>query len=509
MHWRYKLLAGWQMITLAPGLRAKWSTLWQLVRVARGSRLAPVKAVALSADATVAANAWADFHLLSFVDRPVNVRVIEGRAPRLIAIVPELDPTVIFGGYIAFFQYLAHLQRRDVPVELLVLKPGPVKDRGPAAFAGNALVQDVLRRATVTVLGVGRTVAIGATDTILCYNWTTALVAAKLAAALDAPTYHYFIQEDERVFYPSDSHRFLAESIFHKQPRPRLICNSAKLAAALMRDGLIDQTSEVAVFEQGIPKTELPTVAELAGRTTRRFVFYGRPEDHARRNLMTIAMMALTRAVAAGAFDGAQWEFYMIGSTRLGATFDLGGITVSALPNCDYDTYRRGLSRFDAGMALMSAPHPSVPPFEMVQSAIVTVVNTTAARPDDWYRGISANFEPAEPTVDGLAAAIARAAARVGDARARLAAVSTYHPTDWDQSFAAMSAHLRDPLLGKPFAEIPAAESEKPCETQHEWVTTRGMLRSVERPAQTQDNLASRQVPARTRRAGRAETQSL
>jgi hypothetical protein len=451
MRWRDKLLAGLQMIWLAPGLHAKKATLVQLVRVARSSRLAasrtPSKSGATSADETVAANAWADFHLLSFVDRPVNVRLVDGRAPRLVAVVPELNPSVIFGGYIAFFQYLAYLQRRGVTVELLVLKPGLVTERGTEAFAGNPLVQDVLARATVTVLGVARTVALGTKDAILCYNWTTALVAAKLAGALDMPAYHYFIQEDERVFYPSDSHRFLAESIFHSAPRPRLICNSAKLAAALLRDGLIDGHSEVAVFEQGIPDAALPTRSELAARTTRRFVFYGRPEDHARRNLMTIALMALSQAARDGAFDAAHWEFYMIGSTRMGAQFALGGITVTALPNSDYDSYRRGLLRFDAGMALMSAPHPSVPPFEMVRSGIVTVVNTTVARPADWYSGISANFEPAEPTVYGLARAIARAAARVGDARARLAAAKTYHPTDWEQSFAAMSSGLSDPVL--------------------------------------------------------------
>lgn len=447
MRWHYKVLAGLQMVWLAPGFGAKLATARQLVRVARQSRLAPRQTRAASETDTVCANAWADYHLLSFVDRPANARLITDRPARLLAIVPELNASVIFGGYIAFFQFLAHLQRRGVKVEIVVLKPLSAADRTLSDFAANPLVRDVLRAAVLTNLGVGRTVALGPQDAILCYNWTTALVAAKLAASLVTPRYYYFIQEDERVFYPSDSHRFLAESIFHQYPRPSLICNSERLAETLLRDGLIDGAAEIGVFEQGIPDAVLPSRGDLARRDVRRFVFYGRPEDHARRNLMTIALMALGRAVQKGAFAAHKWEFYMIGSARMGAQFSVGGITVTAMPNCDYDTYRSGLTRFDAGMALMSAPHPSVPPFEMVRSAIVTVVNTTPQRPADWYRGISANFEPGAASVDGLADAICRATARVTDAKARLAATTTHHPASWDQSFAALAGRLHHPLL--------------------------------------------------------------
>ena len=466
MQWTYKVLAGLQMVRLAPGVQAKLATAAQLVRVATRSRLSGKHAQARPPAETVAANAWADYHLLSFVARPVNARVIDGRPPRLVAVIPELDPSVIFGGYLAFFQFLAFLQRRGVGVDLVVLKPPLAAHRLQEAFRASPLVQGVLSQATIAPLGVGRTVAIGALDAVLCYNWTTALVAAKLAQALHIPAYHYFIQEDERVFYPSDSHRFLAESIFHASPRPRLICNSAKLAEALLRDGLVDGTSEIAVFEQGIPDAPLPARSDLVARRVRRFVFYGRPEDHARRNLMTVALMALSRAVQNEAFAADPWEFYMIGSSRMGDQFSLGGITVTALPNCDYDSYRASLGQFDAGMALMSAPHPSVPPFEMVRSGIVTVVNTTIARPADWYLGISANFEPAQPTVDGLATAIARAVARTGNIKARLAAARTYHPADWEDSFRAMAGKLSHPLFQAALMDLglPArARSAGPC----------------------------------------------
>ncbi len=457
MRFGYKVRAGLHMIRLTPGWRARLATLHQLLRVACAASPPPA---ARPDDDRVATQAWADFHLLSFVNRPVNVRLVPDRAPRLVAILPELNPSVIFGGYIAFFQFLAFLQRRGVPVEVLVLKPLARGEDPAAMFVSNPLVRDVLAQATVLAMGVGRTVRIGAGDAVLCYNWTTALVAAKIATAQGAAAFTYFVQEDERVFYPNDSHRFLAESIFHGHPRPNLICNSAKLAEALRRDGLSGPATEVAVFEQGIPDLPPPSRGELAAREVRRFVFYGRPEDHARRNLMTIALMALARAVQDGAFAGAPWEFYMLGSSRMGAQFSVGGVTVTALPNTNYDAYRAGLLRFDAGMALMSAPHPSVPPFEMVRSAIVTVVNTLPARPPDWYRAVSANFEPADPTVEGLARAIARATARVGDVDARLAAARTYHPADWEDAFAAMAGKLSHPLFAAALMPLPAARHQ-------------------------------------------------
>ncbi len=462
MRFGYKLLAGLHMMHLTPGFRAKMATLRQLVRVALAAK-PPAPPVA---DDQVATQAWADFHLLSFVNRPVNVRLVTDRAPRLVAILPELNPSVIFGGYITLFQFLAFLQRRGVEVELLVLKPLAAGVAPAAMFADNPLVRDVLACATVHAMGVGRTVCIGKGDAVLCYNWTTALVAAKIAAAQGATGYTYFVQEDERVFYPSDSHRFLAESIFHAHPRPHLICNSAKLAEALQRDGLTGPDTEIAIFEQGIPDTALPSRDDLAARDVRRFVFYDRPVDHARRNLMTIALMALAQAVRNGAFDGARWEFYMIGSMRMGAQFSVGGVTVTALPNTGYDAYRAGLLQFDVGMALMSAPHPSVPPFEMVRSGIVTVVNTMPARPAGWYRAISGNFEPADATVEGLANAIARAAARVGDVDARLAAARSHHPADWEDAFAAMAGKLSHPLFAAALMPMPVASHVRHAATK-------------------------------------------
>ena len=445
MKLRQKIGIGVLLIRRSSGVKGKLGALRQIAAAASRSRLTGKARAAQEAD--VAANAWADYHLLGYVSRDINVRLDEAQQKRVWVLLPELNASVIFGGYIALFQFMAFLQGRGYRTGVLVLKAPGDQAALMQSFAGNALVHGVLAAGPIEAIGVSRTVRLSPGDMLVAYNWTTALVAARMARFLADSAYYYFAQEDERIFYSNDSYRFLAESVFLQDPRPRLICNSQKLLDHFRAEGLVRDDAVVGVFEQGLPPAALPDRAELAGRTPRRLAFYGRPEDHAKRNLMSIALLALARAKRLGAFDAELWEFFMLGSPRMGESFDLDGTTITCLPNQGYDAYRKTLTGFDLGISLMYAPHPSVPPFEMVRSGVVTVVNTTKGRPADWYRAISANFEPGEPTLDGLAQAIARAAARVNEVDARLAAASTYHPESWEQSFAHLPAALRHAIF--------------------------------------------------------------
>lgn len=446
MRFREKLIKGAHLVRTASGVRGKLATMRQLATVAARSRQAN-KPETTPED--VAANTWAEFHLLRLVLRDMNVRVDRDAEPRVWFVIPELDPKMIFGGYIALFQFIRFIQGLGLPTGVLSLQPIPGRDALLSSLAGNALVQGVLTDALIDSVGVGRTVRLGAGDMLVSYNWTSSLVAARMARFLDDPGYYYFVQEDERIFYPNDSYRFLCESVFHQEPRPRLICNSQKLYEHLVGQGLVYPDTIAGVFEQGLPPAQLPDRATLASRSPRRFAFYGRPEDHAKRNLMAIALLAIAEAKRRGAFDAEPWELVMIGSSRMGESFDLDGTRVTCLPNQGYDAYRRTLATFDVGMCLMYAPHPSVPPFEMVRSGVVTVVNTTRTRPAEWYRGISGNFEPAEATVDGLAAAILRATARVGDVNARLSQIDTYHPASWDESLRHLPGVLKHRIFDR------------------------------------------------------------
>lgn len=454
MNFREKMARGLHLVRMSPGIRGKTGTFRQLALAAARSRLGRLRPPSAE---TVAANAWADYHVLRFVSRDLNVRLHRDAAPRAWFILPELNAEVIFGGYIALFQFIRFVQKLGIPTGILSLNAIPDPNVLLKNFEGNKLAHDVLSIAEIGTIGPGRrTVRLGAGDMLVSYNWTSSLAAARMARFLDDPAYYYFVQEDERIFYPNDSYRFLCQNVFHQELRPRLICNSRKLHEHFLGQGLIQPDDIAGIFEQAIPPAELPELASLAARSPRRFAFYGRPEDHAKRNLMTIALLALTRAGRAGVFDTGSWEFFMIGSGQMGESFELEGMRVTCLPNQGYEAYRRSLTEFDVGMCLMYAPHPSVPPYEMVRSGVVTVVNTMPGRPAEWYRSISANFEPAEPSVEGLAAAIGRAVGRSGDAEARLAAASSHHPESWEESF----VHLPQALRHRIFDTIHEGKAE-------------------------------------------------
>lgn len=446
-----KIGAGLVRVNQAPGLRGKISTFRQLSQVALRSRLRS-NAGAVS-DKSVAADAWADYHLLSYVCRDIKVDIDPDLTPRIRFVLPELNASVIFGGYTALFQFANFLQDRGWKTGVFVLTPVGNLKALLKTFESNALVHKVLSESEISDMNATKTMRMSPKDMMVSYNWTTSIAAATMSRHLDDPAYYYFVQEDERCFYSNDSHRFLAESVFLNDPKPRLICNSAKLLDHYRAEGLVSDETVVGVFEQGLPAPAPLSREAMEKRSPRRFVFYGRPEDHAKRNLMSIAMMAIAKAKKSGAFDAESWEFCMMGSPRMGKSFDLEGVRVKCLPYQGYDAYRETLAGFDVGLSLMYAPHPSVPPFEMVRSGMVTVVNTTPRRPDEWYRSISANFEPGEPSVDGLADAIKRATARVGDIDARLAATETYHPSNWDESFADLPAQLGHAIFSMNGAE--------------------------------------------------------
>jgi len=439
-------MRGFGVVWMAPGLRGKISTFGQLVLAAIRSRYRVNSGGA--SDQEVLANTWADYNILRFVKRNINVRIDRNASPRVWFIVPELNSSVIFGGYIALFQFIRYVQTLGIETGIIALKQSSSREQLLKDFESNPLAHEILVKSKLQKIGLSNSVRLSARDMLVSYNWTASLIAASMARFLDDAAYYYFVQEDERIFYPNDSYRFLCESVFNGNPRPRLICNSAKLREHFRNHGLINDTSVVGVFEHGIPNFDLPSRDNLTSRSPRKFVFYGRPEDHAKRNLMTIALLAIAKAKRDGAFNAEPWEFYMLGSQRMGETFSLDGLKIHSLPNQGYNDYRRMLLGFDVGLCLMYSPHPSVPPFEMVRSGMITVVNTSSDRTDDWYRGVSANFEPGNPTIEGLAGAIARATARVGDIEGRVAAASTYHPRDWAESFDHLPQSLGHAIFG-------------------------------------------------------------
>ena len=95
----------------------------------------------------------------------------------------------------------------------------------------------------------------------------------------------------------------------------------------------------------------------------------------------------------------------------------------------------------------MYTPHPSLVPIEMASAGMLTVTNTFENKDAGAMGAISSNIAAVAPTIDGVAAGLAAAAARAGDAPARVAGAEVNWARDWDEA-------LPDSLLDRIVAAL-------------------------------------------------------
>jgi len=164
-------------------------------------------------------------------------------------------------------------------------------------------------------------------------------------------------------------------------------------------------------------------------------LFYARPEAHATRNMFELGILAIGRALEDGAFHQG-WELHGIGTvaSRRRVALGAGGV-LELLPRRDQADYARLLREHDVGLALMYTPHPSLVPIEMASAGMLTVTNSFENKTPEAMAAISPNIGAAEPTLPGVAEALADAAARVDDYEARARGSHVDWSSDWDRSF--------------------------------------------------------------------------
>jgi hypothetical protein len=216
---------------------------------------------------------------------------------------------------------------------------------------------------------------------------------------------------------------------------------STELLRGYFRNHGIGVTDDArsASFENAITSVAPP--GGLASRRSRRLLFYARPEPHAARNLFELGIMALDRAVADGTLAG--WELRGIGTTSLGRRVTLAsGADLELLGRPAQADYAGVVGDHDVGVALMHTPHPSLVPLEMAAAGLVVVTSAFEHKTPEAMAAISPNLIAAEPTADGVAAALRDAVARSSDVDARLAGADVNWARSWTEA-------LPDALLAR------------------------------------------------------------
>ncbi|MCK5600285.1 hypothetical protein KAR91_00270 [Candidatus Pacearchaeota archaeon] len=386
-------------------------------------------------------NAIYNTYLIEDKITPIPYQLSSTEPVRVNVLLPQLDPLIMFGGYISCLQFVRKLIQQGHNVRILICESDQYDQNAVSEkLKHNPELSAAISKCEVAcVLSRKEKLIITENDSFIAYSFWMGILAHQLASAV-GKKFIFFIQEYESIFHSYDSCYAIADYVY-KLP------HYAIFNTTILRDffktkkmsvfGHDDGDSNSVCYQHALTKTTCPTVQQLSDRTKRRFIFYARPEDHAKRNLFEIAFMGLKLAVLDGAFDNADWDFVGVGT--LGTEHDLPigkGMTLnmtSTLPQADYGY---ALSGFDLGLSLMLAPHPSIAPFEMATAGVVTITNVYENRDFDVLTSISKNIVPCETDMFSVADSIKHAVSHlVNDSEYRVANASVDWVTDWDDAF--------------------------------------------------------------------------
>lgn len=384
--------------------------------------------------------------LLTFTGKIAPLKLdLRQHAPRRInLVIPEINFDVFFGGYIGKFNLARKLAEAGYRVRLVVVDwCGGTPERwrtqvqryeGLAGFFNYVEVADCSDREA--------RLDVSHDDAFIATTWWTAhIVDAALKQLAQAGgtrrDFVYLIQEFEPFTFPMGALYALAEQSY---TFPHRAVFSTALLEEFFRDRKISvfaprgsEANAAMHFDNAILKATVDREV-LAARRRHKLLFYSRPEVHAARNMFDTAMLALNQAIAQGAFADEPWEFHGVGSAHGDIEFEAGG-TLKMLGKLSLDEYRALLPKYDVGLSLMYTPHPSLVPLEMAAAGMLCVTNTCLNKTAARLEAISTNLVAAEPTIEGVATALAQAAKRVGNIDARLRGSAVNWPSSWDVAF--------------------------------------------------------------------------
>ncbi len=373
---------------------------------------------------------------------PLELAVAENAPARINVLIPTVDLTHFFGGYIGKFNLARRLAESGRRVRIVTVDPvGPLPADWRAQIERYRGLSGLFDRVDFAFGREANGLEISREDTFIATTWWTAHIARQALATSGRQRFLYLIQEYEPFTFPMGTYAALARESYE-------FPHAALFSTDLLRDyfrrhaiGVYATGAEAgdvlsASFQNAITPVTPPTAAELAARPTRRLLFYARPEPHAARNMFELGVLALSQAVASGAFAG--WELRGIGT--VGGTRDLtlpGGTRLVMIPRAQQRSYGELLREHDLGLALMYTPHPSLVPIEMASAGMLTVTNSFENKTQEALREISGNLLAPAPAIGSVADALIGAASAIEDHELRAREAAVRWSRDWDQSFSA------------------------------------------------------------------------
>jgi hypothetical protein len=363
--------------------------------------------------------------------------------PRINLVIPSLSPGIIFGGYISFFNFAARLVARGYAIRFIVTESmSHTKEQLLPMLAGFPAASLAVRNAEVIrAIPYMPYPPIPASrhDVFIAYSAMSALLCHRACEDLGTDKFIFYLQEEEGHFHAHNAYRATIEYVYTLPHIP--IFNSEMLANyfRMRRLGIFGHDAAPGrhmTFRHALSTTRFPTQGEMSGRSPRRLLFFGRPEQHAERNLFEIGLLALRKCCDAGMFAPGEWELHAIGAMTDGFSLDLGhGRSLKFLARRPVVEYAELLYQYDLGLSLMYAPHPSVPNFEMAAAGMPTVTTTFVNRSKAEMESVCPNFIAVPPHIEGVVGGLTEALSRVSDYAARVQNAKFSWPRSWEESF--------------------------------------------------------------------------
>ncbi len=372
---------------------------------------------------------------------PLRLAIRDGGPRRVNIIHPAIDLKHFFGGFIAVFNLARRLGERGHRVRVIALEGSrPPADWRAQLASYEGIGDSALELEVVFAADPSEPIEASPDDALIATHWTAAHVAAIALPELRAERFLYLIQEYEPFIFPMGSAAALARASY-ELPHVALFSTDllrdwfAANAIGVFANGRAGGDRDSVSFDNAITPVAPVRAEDLSRRGPGRLLFYARPEEHASRNLFEVGAMALDEAIASGRFAG--WELAGVGTVELGRgalALPRSGATLRLVPRGPQEDYGRLLSSFDVGLALMYTPHPGLVAIEMAAAGMATVTNTFDNKDAAALGAISANLIAADPSVDGVATALALAEERSGRLEERARGSQVAWPASWDEA---------------------------------------------------------------------------
>ncbi|HVV74372.1 MAG TPA: hypothetical protein VHI52_23270 [Verrucomicrobiae bacterium] len=393
--------------------------------------------------------------------RPLNVRVDPALAgaPRLNILLPSISAAHNSGGPNTVYLLAAELARAGVPLRIVAVNMPADRDdssiRAHIARISGVSPEVVARIELLDANDRTNPVSLGENDVFLATAWWTAQMIKYLLPRFRQPRFIYVIQDYEPNLHPISTNSMLALETYGLNQLA--VVNSRLLFDHFVTDRVgrfadPEFVRESCWFEPAVDRGLYHADSANPARSgKRRLLFYARPDSP--RNLLELGVAALMQLLEQGGMKPEEWDFHATvigvgGSCRPVQLCADGKATLVPLPLHELPTWAAEMRRTDILLSLIWSPHTSYPVLEGAASGATVVTNTCGVKTADRLRQISSNILAGAPTIEGVAEALAAAAARASDWPARLAGTALGLPATWRDSFAPVLPRLLNFLNG-------------------------------------------------------------